>query len=82
MTFDNVGLWCSIHGAALPSYTALALNRDDEPAFAKRVSLPFNKLFTPEAISGYLGVKWSGGSSFPLTRAGLNSRCPNALRHK
>jgi hypothetical protein len=32
--------------------------------------LPFSKLFAPETIGGYLGVKWSDGSTFLLTWIG------------
>jgi hypothetical protein len=29
--------------------------------------LPFSRLFAPEMIGRYLGVKWSDGSTFLLT---------------
>jgi hypothetical protein len=32
--------------------------------------LPFSRLFAPETISRYLGVKWSDGSTFLLTWIG------------
>ena len=32
--------------------------------------LPFSRLFAPETIGRYLGVKWSDGSAFLLTWAG------------
>jgi predicted nucleic acid-binding protein len=36
--------------------------------------LPFGRLFAPETIGLYLGVKWSDGSTFLLTWAGPQSR--------
>src|SRR5262245_52688198 len=32
--------------------------------------LPFSRLFSPEMIGHYLGVKWTDGSTFLLTWAG------------
>jgi hypothetical protein len=36
--------------------------------------LPFSKLFAPDTIGGYLGVKWSDGSTFLLTWIGPQTR--------
>jgi hypothetical protein len=36
--------------------------------------LPFSRLFAPDTISGYLGVKWTDGSTFLLTWIGPDTR--------
>src|SRR5262249_20540559 len=36
--------------------------------------LPFSKLFAPETIGRYLGVKWSDGSTFLLTWIGPDTQ--------
>ena len=36
--------------------------------------LPFSRLFAPETIGRYLGVKWSDGSTFLLTWIGPGTR--------
>jgi hypothetical protein len=36
--------------------------------------LPFSKLFAPETISRYLGIKWTDGSTFLLTWIGPDTR--------
>ena len=36
--------------------------------------LSLSKLFAPETIGRYLGVKWSGGSTYLLTRIGPDAR--------
>ena len=36
--------------------------------------LPFSELFAPETIGRYLGVKWSDGSTYPLTWIGPRTR--------